>query len=253
MILDTQIISYYFSGYWEAKEAMNAEISSVTASEFLLFHTRENNSVDYYVLDPERYIEEMVEMLMLEHAKNPKWAKLGRRRTDSLIIDFSKDFPPYRLYGNKAITSIINNQKIKIFKASIAHLKKERQKMLSRKIEFLFDYEIKCHGIDESVCNIGMDLFEKFQSNISPKNNIKNTINDILILATSANMKQSLVTQDKVLGRFASEVYNGKIEDYKTEIMIDFPSDESKIERKNKESKGYVNRGWSYSFKKGKL
>ncbi len=253
MILDTQIISYCFSGHWEAKEAMNAEISSVTASEFLLFHTRENNRVDYYVLDPERYIEEMMELYILRRAKNPKWAKLGSRRTDSLIIDFSKDYPLYRLFGNKAITSIINNQKIKTFKASIAHLKKERRKMLSRKIEFLFDYEIKCHGIDESICNIGMDLFEKFQSSISPKNNIKNTINDILILATSANVKQSLVTQDNLLGRFAAEVYNGKINDYKTEIIIDFPSGESKMEIKNKESKGYVNRGWSYSFKKGNL
>lgn len=253
MILDTQIISYCFSGHWEANEAKKAEISSVTASEFLLFHTRENNKVDYYVLDPERYNEEVVEMLMLEHAKNQKWARLGRNRTDSLIIDFSKNYNPYKLFGNKAITSIINNQKIKTYKASIAHLDKKRQKLLTRKMEFLFDSEIKCNVIDESICEIGIDLFEKFQSNFSPKNNIKNTINDILILATSANMELPLVTHDKVLGKFAAEVYNRKIDDYKSEIIIDFSSEEFNVKRLNRESKEYVNRGWSYSFRKGNL
>ena len=51
MITDTQIISYCFSKAWEEKKAKYAEISSVTASEFLLFHTRENSKVDYYVIN----------------------------------------------------------------------------------------------------------------------------------------------------------------------------------------------------------
>lgn len=257
MIVDTQIISYCFSGHWSPDKARSVEISSVTASEFLLFHTRETGKVDYYVVNPNRYGNRHSYELISgysEHAGNIKWAKMGSKRTDSMIIDFSSDYQPYRMFGNEAITSIINEKNIEAFKLSISHLDKEKQKVLKKKIEFIFDNEMLCHRVNESTCDISMSLLEKFQTNINPKDNIKNTINDLLILSTAIDKKMPLLTRDKVLGKFAATEYLGQIVNDSENLLVDFSSRPlNPKENKNRDSKGYINRGWSYSFAKGNL
>ena len=256
MILDTQIISYCYSGHWEGKEANNAHVSSVTASEFLLFHTRENGKVDYYIVNPNRYGSRHSEALIAayaEHAKNSKWAKMGAKRTDSIIIDFSNDYLAYRMFGNDAITEIINEKNLNAFKLSISHLDKPKRKMLKKKMEFILDNEMYCHRVNESTCNIGMELLEKFQQHITPKNNIKNTINDILILSTAIDRKVSLLTKDKVLGEFAAKEYSGQIIKNDSSLLVDFSSPNIEAKKAQSESKGYINRGWAYSFSKGNI
>jgi hypothetical protein len=171
LIVDTQIVSYCFSGHWKPEHAKGIEISSVTASEFLLFQTRENGKADYYVINPERYGRFHTEALLStysEHAGNVKWGKMGSRRSDSLIIDFSSQYQAYRMYGNDAISSIINNKNLEAFKLSILHLEKSRQKKLRKKIEYVFDNNMHCLSVNESVCNIGMKLLEKFERHINP-------------------------------------------------------------------------------------
>lgn len=256
MIVDTQIVSYCFSGYWEPEHAKGIEISSVTASEFLLFQTRENGKADYYVVNPERYGRLHAEALFsvyYEHAGNAKWAKMGSRRTDSLIIDFSSQYQAYRMFGNDAISSIINNRNLEAFKLSISHLEKPRQKQLKKKIEYIFDNDMHCHRVNEVVCDIGMKLLEKFERNINPKDNIKNTVNDLLILATAIEKEKALHTKDKVLAKFAAEEYSAKTTESSDSVIVDF-SREALPERKvNQESKGYINKGWAYSFAKGNL
>jgi len=254
MIVDTQIISYCYSGHWEPHKAKSSEISAVTAAEFLLFHTRENGKVDYYVINPERYGSRHTVALIdaySEHAGNLKWAKMGAKRTDSIIIDFSNDFQPYRIFGNSSITSIINEKNIEAFKLSISHLDKGKQKKLKKKMEFLLDNDIRCHNLTESSCDIALDLFVKFQERITPKENIKNTVNDLLILATAIDKKMPIHTMDKVLGEFAANEHAGSISIESEVIAIDFSMKDSDKAVKTRESKGYINRGWSYSFIKG--
>ena len=254
LILDTQIISYCYSGHWQKNIANSAEISAITAAEFLLFHTRETGKVDYYVINPERYGSKhpasMIETYFT-HAGNLKWAKMGAKRTDSIIIDFSSDFQPYRIFGNYSITSIINEKNIDIFRLSISHLSKEKQKKLKKKIEFLFDNNIHCHHVNENSCEIALGLFNKFQERITPKENIKNTINDLLILSTAIENKMPILTMDKVLGEFAAKEHSGEIVTGPEAFTIDFSRKENINLTKSRESKGYINRGWSYSFIKG--
>lgn len=256
LILDTQIISYCYSGHWKPEKAKSAEISAVTAAEFLLFHTRENGNVDYYVINPERYGSGHSTSLISaysEYAGNLKWAKMGARRTDSIIIDFSSEFQPYRIFGNYSITSIINERNIEAFKLSTSHLDKGRQKNLKKKIEFIFDNNIFCHSLNEKCCDIALELFFKFKKNITPKDNIKNTVNDLLILSTAVDRKMPILTMDKVLGRFAAQEYSGEILTDSEVITIDFSIEEDSKHSRNRESKGYINWGWSYSFRKGNL
>jgi hypothetical protein len=200
LILDTQIISYCYSGHWEPEKAKSAEISAVTAAEFLLFHTRENGKVDYYVINPERYGSRHSTALIStysEHAGNLKWAKMGSRRTDSIIIDFSAEFQPYRIFGNYSITSIINERNVEAFKLSISHLDKWKQKNLKKKMEFIFDNNVWCYNLNENCCDIALELFVKFQKHITAKENIKNTVNDLLILSTAVDRKMPILTMDQ--------------------------------------------------------
>jgi predicted nucleic acid-binding protein len=256
LIVDTQIISYCFSGHWKPEYAENVEISSVTASEFLLFHTRQNSKVDYYVINPERFGSFHSEVMMeayAKHAGNIKWAKMGAKRTDSISIDFANQYQPYRMFGNNAITSIINTKNLNAFKLSISHLEKSKQKMLKKKLEFIFDNNMHCHRISENACNIGLDLLSKFEGNIKPKENIKNTINDLLILSTAIDHKKALQTEDKVLAKFAASIYSGKVIEASDAVVVDFTENNLSQSKTNKESKGYINRGWAYSFAKGNL
>ena len=96
------------------------------------------------------------------------------------------------------------------FRLSISHLEKSKQKNLKKKIEFLFDNEVQCHSINEETCAIAMELFSRFQDHIKPKDNIKNIINDLLILATAIERKMSILTVDKVLGKFAAKEHSGR-------------------------------------------
>ena len=235
---------------------MGTEISSVTASEFLLFHTRKNGSVDYYVINFDKYgVRHLGAFIydFLKYANNSKWAKMGSSRTDSIIINFSRDHQSYRIFGNEAITTIINNRNLKAFKFCISHLDKRIQKMLKKKMEFILDNGISCHSVNDAICNTGMILFEKFSRNNNPKNNIKNTMNDILILSTAIEKGIPLRTADKVLNRFAANEFSGKITKQEKSIIVKFPLSEENRVKVKCDSKGYINKGWFYSFSKGNL
>ena len=251
MIYDTQIISYYHSGHWEQTSVLDAQISSVTASEFLLFHTKENSKADYYVISPfwfgVRHTPQPIETF-----KNPKWAKAAANRTDSVIIDLNCDYDSYRMFGNEAISEIINSKSMRIFELSIAHMNKSKKKMLKSKMEFLLDNNVFCHRLSDDDCELAMTLLLEFMKNFQVKNNIKNTVNDLLILATAMNQGLNLYTEDKVLGQFASKYYNATILDNSDSIVVSFPhKDETQRIIEKSESKGYINRGWQYSMRKG--
>ena len=69
---------------------------------------------------------------------------------------------------------------------------------------------------------------------------------------TAMNQGLNLYTEDKVLGQFASKYYNATILDNSDSIVVSFPhKDETQRIIEKSESKGYINRGWQYSMRKG--
>lgn len=251
MIYDTQIISYCHSGKWDPKIILGAQISSVIASEFLLF--QENSKPKYYVINPLWFNFRHV-LQPIEQFKNPKWAKASINRTDSVLIDLKGDYDSYRMFGNEAISEIINSKSMKNFEISIAHLNKSDKKKLKKKLEFLLDNNIYCHRLSENDCELAIILLSEFKKSYQVKKNIKNTMNDLLILATAINQRLDLYTEDKVLGEFSSKYLNATIVDNNNSIVVSFPHPEdTQIIMKQSESKGYINRGCQYSMRKGNL
>jgi predicted nucleic acid-binding protein len=241
MMVDTQILSYRFKGIDKDIHSKTWAISSITANEFLETQPKDSKKPDYYIIHPARY-PHLFDIL------DAKCAKMGEHRTDQVIIDFGNQFPAYREFGNEAISEIINQKKFETYKLSISHFPKQKQKDRLKKLMYILDKDYQCYSLTKSALEEGLSLFSQFTSKHNCKANIRNTVNDILILATAIDRKKVLLTHDKLLNRFAAEYYEVPIEQDKNELLIDF-SKKAVDQSKNRESKGYINSGWSYAVR----
>jgi len=252
-LIDTQILSTHFK-HGSGLLPSGNYISSITANEFLWVYRKDSNKPDYYIFHPSRFvgISGIGHYLYpSEHYKNKKWAKLGAHRTDQIIIDFNNQFPAYKEFGLEAVASIINEHQINIFELSIAHIEKKKRRYLRERIQFLVSTGYKCIPPNLTTASIAMDLFAKFIEQHNSKEDLRNSINDIIILATAAEKKMLLVSKDSLLNRFAAKECNVVLKEVKGTLELDFSAPKS-VERMNfSESKGYVNRGWSYSVRNG--
>ena len=241
MMVDTQILSYRFKGIDKDIHSKSWAISSITANEFLETQPKDSKKPDYYIIHPARY-PHLFDIL------DAKCAKMGEHRTDQVIIDFGNQFPAYREFGNEAISEIINQKNFETYKLSISHFPKQKQKDRLKKLMYILDNDYQCYSLTKSALEEGLSLFSQFTSKHNCKANIRNTVNDILIWATSNDTKKVLLTHDKLLNRFAAEYYEVPIEQDKNELLIDF-SKKAVDQSKNRESKGYINSGWSYAVR----
>jgi len=252
LIVDTQILSYRFKGVEKDIHSRSLAISSITANEFLVAQPKNSEQPDYYIIHPARYSHllyvEGSGFSVPEHFGNPKWARMGARRTDQVIIDFGNQFSAYREFGNEAISEIINKKKLEIYKISIAHLPKQKQKYLLRRLKYVLDSGYYCYSLTKSAVDQALSLFSEFVSEHNCKGNVRNTINDLLILSTAIDREKKFLTNDNLLNRFAAEYYEAPIHKDKDELLIDF-SEKQVEKRKNRESKRYINKGWSYTVR----
>lgn len=249
LIVDTQILSYRFKGVEKDIPNTVLAISSITANEFLIAQPKKSEQPDYYIIHPAIYSHllyaEGSGFGFLEHFGNSKWARMGARRTDQIIIDFGNQFSAYREFGNEAISEIINEKKLGIYKISIAHLPKQKQKYLIKRLKYILDSDYYCYSLTKSAVDKALSLFSAFVSEHNCKGNVRNTINDLLILSTAIDREKKFLTNDNLLSRFAAEYYKVPIHEDKDELLIDF-SEKHIEKRENRESKGYINNGWSY-------
>jgi hypothetical protein len=252
LITDTQILSYYFKGKIAAPSD-GIRISSVTASEFLLIQDDPGNKANYYPIHPAWLRHPGVNPM--DGLKNvwdsKKHAAMEKHRTDKMLVDFGGQFEPYVEFGSLAITEIINNRLFKLFYSGITHLEKKTQKTLKKRMEFVLDSGVQCIALNEKIACIGVNLFSKFISQYSPKANIRNTVNDLLILSSAVHVSAKLLSGDKLLNRFYAEVLGAPFfQPIPETLEIDFRTPPKEKQRKILESKGYINKGWQIIHRK---
>jgi predicted nucleic acid-binding protein len=250
--LDTNILYYVHSGNKQDLKIAEQNITSINALEFLKniekvhtnkakYHIPRTNSMFHYngIIGAKEYFKKR---------NHP----LNKRLSDYIIFDFSKDFESYALYNNESISQVINNKYSELFFLSISFLEKSEIKDIRNKFNFLLDLKLNCESITENDIELAYDLLDRFIQIHSLKDDFRNCWNDILILSKSINEGGKLITSDKLLNRFASEIYNGKINESKEVLEIEFPNENNETKRLEKpESKGYINRGWNYKIRKG--
>ena len=238
-ILDTQIISYAFKGVYDG-QVTNQFISSVTAKEFLLAQGVGQTSVGYHI---PQWASSIPEIRLPSH-------KYSKNSTDRITLDFGSDYPPIIEYGNLAISKVINQRAKKVLRSATGHFKKEKRKIILDRFDFLIGQSINCLSLNKYMAELGLTLFHEFISRYNLKENFRNSINDILILASAINSSGTLVTEDSLLNKFAAERYDASMKEYSGTLLIDFGKIRPSIGDKNKESKGYVNRGWNVQEQK---
>ena len=246
-IIDTNILYYKHKDPKYKVSIENDFITSVNALEFLKniekVHT---NKAKYYIplLNPVHF-----GVLMDKDLKNRSYNK---RLSDSITFDFKGDFESYVFYNNYSVSLSINENAQELFNSSIQFLPKENYKDIKEKFSFITENKLTCLQIDNRDIELSYYLLDKFLKNHSIKEDFRNSWNDLLILSKSINTKSTLVSNDKLLNKFAAEMFEAKIIAIShDEIEIDFTkldNDENKYRKF--ESKGYLNRGWQYKINK---
>ena len=243
-ILDTQIISYAFKNTYSG-QVTRQHIVSITAKEFLLVQNTEKAKVNYHIPLSHRLILPPETEWNLPKRDHP----FSRNLTDQIILEFGQDYPAISEYGNLAIAEMINLRQKRLFKETVRFLNKEMRKTILRRFDFLLEQEISCVPLSRSGVEIGLSLFYEFVSQYTTKQNSRNTIYDILILATAIDSSAILTTQDSLLSRFASEQFHGNFTENVGILSIDFGKSKDADKRKRRESKSYINKGWRASLK----
>jgi hypothetical protein len=251
--LDTNILYYTYSGKNLNINFDEKKITSINTLEFLKnIEKIHNNKAKYYI---PRINSDIHYQMLLEGKKYFKKRNhpINKRLSDYVIFDFAQDFDSYALYNNESIAQIINNKYRELFYLTISFLSKSEYKEIRGKFDFLVDNELQCDSINSNDIELGYELLDIFTQKHSLKDDFRNCWNDILILSKSINEGARLITSDKLLNRFASELYEGKIVKSAEILEIQFPCESEKNDKYVKqESKGYINRGWIYKMNKGK-
>jgi len=250
MITDTQVLSYYFKRSMRVPQEP-IRISSITAAEFLLIQSAQHNKANYYPILPSARNHYRgigggsgPAVMPKRFFDSRQHAVRGKLRTDQLIFDFGPKVPTYVEFGSLAIAQLINGRHDQLYSASIVHLDKASQKKLMTKFRFLIDREVTCVPVTRSVATIGLNLLGQFIDRYQPKENKRNTINDVLVLASAIEQEVRLLTKDSLLARFAAEVTMAPCISVGPHIKVDFSSPAISDRRRPLESKDFVNRGW---------
>jgi hypothetical protein len=207
---------------------------------------------DYYILPPNRYWESQSNPLhhfQTYHWGNKKWAQMGGRRTDQLILSFGSELPQYIEYGSLAIASLLNNRYVDLFSLCVSHLQKAKQKYLITRCKFICDNGIRCVPLTKAIAQVGLNVLSAFRDRYTLKGNVRNTINDILIFSTAFHHKLRLRTDDCLLNRFSSDYLGGMTRTRYGILEVTFPN-EGEIKPCSQESKGYINRSWQVMLKR---
>lgn len=248
-IIDTQILSFGFKEKIELDNKICA-ISSITASEFLLIYSLDPLSANYYIPHPNRYKVPDGEQIQIPSLMHPKWAKRAKRRTDIYTIEFNEDFPNLIEFGSQALSVLINERLLWLYDQVIQSMQKAKKKDLRKRMKYIIKKEITCIPLNSRIIDISFNILSLFLNDYNPKENFRNTYNDILILSTAIENKTKLITHDKLLNGLSVKIYGGIIKKENDFVQVDF-SDNSSVSRKDsKESKGYINRGWQYKARK---
>jgi len=234
-LTDTPILSYYFKGRLPLREE-RVVISSVSAAEFLLVHSSERIKPNYY---PFR-------TMGLRMHGHLQWAQMPRQRirllTDEILVNTTPSHGAYALYGSEALSQLINDRDDASFAFCIRNLARHQQRVLRARFGFLTTHRIRVLPLTREIARDIPDLLAKFLEHNQPKADFRNTLNDLLILATAMNRSATLLTEDRVLEAFATRIHKvvanpigGSL------VLLNFDNTSNPPSRNKTESKGYIN------------
>jgi hypothetical protein len=252
--VDTQIVSYAFKGN-KAYPIRGKTVSSIVISEFLRLYIEGNhNSARFYpILLGYGFGRHFPYFAGVGTKTTKKHSRMSKHRTDQMIIDFNGNYEAIVEYGSLALSNAFKYKNQLSIYDSISHLDKEDQKEIKEKVGFLFDNNIQVLPIGKNIIDLSFEILYSIEDKISFKENFRNSYNDLLIASTAFLNNSDLQTNDSLLNRIIADNCGYSIEkNYEDTIKILYTTPPQN-KPKNKESKGYINKGWRYSFNKKNL
>ena len=238
-MIDTQILSYAYKGQRAAVD--DAKVSSVVAHEFLeIYDAKSPTKFHYYI----RYAAG-------GSVNHQRWlfgdppAKLKPGWVEKLILNFGADFPSLIEFHSRATSAIINDRNIAAFGQILSSLDKPAKKRLRPRFAFICRHIEACVPLVPKMAEVGIQLLWDFSQKHSLKANFRNSVNDMMILATAITAGERFWTEDSLLARFAADCHYAPLREVRPGIIeIDFEKTKASTPNRSRESKGYINRGW---------
>ncbi len=215
-------------------------ISSITALEFLETQGKEATKANYYIPlanTPGKIL-------------GPRDHPFPKHSTDQILLSPGAGLPSHIEFGSLAVSQLINLRNSPLFMTAIEFQETAKIKLLRKRWAYLMTREITCVPLSRESLEYGVVLLGSFLEQYAPKANLRNTINDALILATAISTGEELVTTDSLLARFAGTRLGGRIRAAGKAIRIDFATRTVKRAKVSLESKRYLNRGWRFQLLK---
>lgn len=245
MLVDTQIISEMY----KAKHRAKVSFPSVVANEFLEVYGDSHSKPLFFlplidVQGSSRAIHRS--MILGFHQQRP----FSSRSSDRLVMSFNNEYPDIVEFGSRAIANAVNEKDLEVFRIATNGLPKQEQRRRLERFRYLASVEAECVPLSEPAVEIAFNLLFEFTKTNALKANFRNSLNDILILATAIRANDQLRTKDSLLARFAAKRYGASALPTAGDLIVDFSANPNSSHQKSKESKGYINRGWRLASEK---
>ena len=201
MMLDTQVLSDAYKGRDEPVQG--ARISSIVAGEFLEIYLPTSFAKARY------YIRYHSGHTMAHDILGGELPPSTRKPSyiDRLILEFGRDYPTVIEYGSRAMAAIINDRNHGMYAQIVGSFDKAFQKKVRPRFAFICGQIGQCVPLTRETAEVGMYLFGAFTRKYAVKDDFRNSINDMMIIATARSSGERLISKDSLLNRFAADVF----------------------------------------------
>jgi predicted nucleic acid-binding protein len=252
IILDTQVISYAVKGKLEDPLPSEFVITSTIAQEFLRVRDKATGGARYYTPLPHGLLPDArinyLSRRSIHGGQRPSNRPLFKRVTDKVLMDFNNEYPSVVEYGHAGMAYLINTANRAVYAESITHLPKRERKRLIGNFDFLADHAAECIPLDAASVSVAFRYLKACEAKgVNLKADFRNSLNDMLILATGTSRGAGLCTMDGLLAQFARD--HGVAEVERRGELHDLTLRREVSERReSRESKGYRNNAWRYAI-----
>ena len=176
--------------------------------------------------------------------KHARVHPVPRGHSDRIAIDFAGEHRSRYEVGHQAVSRAVNDRQRDVLRGCCVVLSKFEQRMVLSEYDFLVEQESTAVPLTTSTAQLGLDLLRQFLSGgRSPKTNLRNTLNDMFLLAQSLEHQIPLLSDDVLLGDFARDIGNS-VSTTDGLVLVKPEPPASRTRLVSRESKGYVNSPW---------
>ncbi|WP_140394986.1 hypothetical protein [Arthrobacter sedimenti] len=236
VLLDTNIVSKMKQGQPVTLPAGELITTSVVLQELFLAQKSDESGFAYALPVVGRHA--MSALYFRPHVK----LRPISREADKLLLDFNQEHPSRVEFGHLSITQVYKRNLRLLLSQHLHAVGKTKRRLALENYDYLHGIGVSAIPLGVKTAQLGLDLYQDFKQIAQPKKNLRNTLNDLFILAMAVDANASLITDDRLLATFAGQVSPRVLEE-RGEVYVSTPR-EPVARRRSTGNKGYKNTQW---------